>query len=296
MDDLDADRLYGRFLLMMGSSRRLGASKNAINQPQIRITGVFKGADTLSGLIDSGEYTSLPVVDCYLGIELGILNEEFIMSMRKQLPEDEYIRQLLCKNIAAKNLIWEKYIRNAIQVGARIGLEPASPEPFAVYKKRGLISLGYDHTGHGENLASSRSALVIEEQVGNFSIVIFAKTWHPGTDEGVIRKDLVGFWRYFRPDYAIGDAFGIGLLTQVNDDLFAEGLTQIDRRAVGVGRVPQVHGRSGHFHRSALKAWQNIRWRNPCAAPITTVRWFCPMWMTGKMIPQSKTMQIFPAS
>ncbi|EOE4702095.1 hypothetical protein ACKBZ9_000287 [Vibrio cholerae] len=235
VDDLDADRLYGRFLLMMGSSRRLGASKTAINKPQIRITGVFKGADTLSGLIDSGEYHCLPTVDCYLGIELGILNEEFIMSMRKQLPEDEYIRQLLCINVAAKNLIWEKYIRYAIQVGAKIGLEPAEPEPYAVYKKRGVIAWGYDHTGHGENLASSRSSLVIEDQVGNWSVVIFCKTWHPGTDEGVIRKDLVGFWRYFRPDYAIGDAFGIGLITQVNDDLFAEGLTQIDRRTIGGG-------------------------------------------------------------
>lgn len=235
VDDLDSDRLYGRFLLMMGSSRRLGASKSAINNPQIRITGVFKGADVLSGMIDSGEYHCLPTVDCYLGIELGILNEEFIMSMRKQLPEDEYIRQLLCINVAAKNLIWEKYIRYAIQVGAKIGLEPSEPDPFTFYKKRGVLAFGYDHTGHGENLASSRSSLVVEEQVGNFSIVIFAKTWHPSTDESVIRKDIVGFWRYFRPDYAIGDAFGIGLITQVNDDLFTEGLTQIDRRAIGDG-------------------------------------------------------------
>lgn len=235
VDDLDPDRLFGRFLLMMGSNRRLGASKAAINKPQIRITGVFKGADTLSGLIDSGEYTCLPTVDCYLGIELGILNEDFMMSMRKQLPEDEYIRQLLCINVSAKNLIWEKYIRHAIQKGAKIGLEPTLPEPYMMYKKRGVLSFGYDHTGHGENLAASRSSLVVEEQLGNFSVVIFCKTWHPGTDEKVIGKDLVGFWRYFRPDHAIGDAFGIGLITQVNDDLFNEGLTQIDRRAIGGG-------------------------------------------------------------
>lgn len=55
-----------------GFKSSFGASKTAINKPQIRITGVFKGADTLSGLIDSGEYHCLPTVDCYLGIELGI--------------------------------------------------------------------------------------------------------------------------------------------------------------------------------------------------------------------------------
>ncbi|PCS22587.1 hypothetical protein [Candidatus Enterovibrio escicola] len=104
VDDLDADRLFGRFLLIMGSSRRLGASKTSINKPQIRITGVFKGADTLSGLIDSGEYTCLPTVDCYLGIEFGILNEDFMLSMRKQLPENEYIRRCCASTSRQKTL------------------------------------------------------------------------------------------------------------------------------------------------------------------------------------------------
>ncbi|PHS25944.1 MAG: hypothetical protein COA83_04590 [Methylophaga sp.] len=45
IDDLPADRLNSRFLLTMGSNRRLGASKGAINDPQLRVTGVYKGAD-----------------------------------------------------------------------------------------------------------------------------------------------------------------------------------------------------------------------------------------------------------
>src|SRR3546814_1455603 len=40
VDDMPADRLYGRFLLMLGSARRLGASKDSANKPQVRITGV----------------------------------------------------------------------------------------------------------------------------------------------------------------------------------------------------------------------------------------------------------------
>lgn len=235
VDDMPADRLFSRFLLMMGSTRRLGASKESKNDPQIRITGVFKGADTLSGMIESGKYCCLPVVDCHLGIELGILNEQFIEDMRDQLDAEEYIRQLLCRNVSAKGLIWEKYIRLSLQVSIKANLFPADPLPGATYKKRGLISFGYDHSGHGENPNASKSSLVVWEQVGNFSVVIFARTWKPGADDNIVKKDLLGYWRYFLPDYAIGDAFGVGMMTSLNDELFNEGLTQIDRRAIGDG-------------------------------------------------------------
>lgn len=235
VDDMPRDRLFSRFLLMMGSKRRLGASKESRNDPQIRITGVFKGADTLSDLIESGKYHLLPTVDVYLGMEMGILDQAFMEDMRDQLSPDEYIRQLLCKNVSARNLIWEKYIRRAIQVGLKSGLELAQPLPGMEYQRRGLISFGYDHSGHGENPHASRYALVVTEMIGNFCCVIFARTWAPGTDEKVVKNDIKEFWRYFRPDYAMGDAYGIGLLTQLNDELFAEGLTRIDRQAIGDG-------------------------------------------------------------
>ncbi|MBO9493864.1 hypothetical protein J7438_07160 [Thalassotalea sp. G20_0] len=235
VDDMPPERLYSRFLLTMGATRRLGASKNSINKPIIRITGVFKGADTLSDMVDSGKYCCLPTVDCYLGIELGILNEKFIMDMRDQLSHEEFIRQLLCQNVAARNLIWEKWLKQAQHKGLSAGIEIEEPVPYQQYKKSGMISFGYDASGHGENPESSRHALVVGEQVGNFIIPIFCKTWSPGTDEATVKRDLVGFWRYFQPDYAIGDAYGVGMLTELCDNLFYEGLTSIDRRAIGDG-------------------------------------------------------------
>lgn len=235
VDDMPAQRLYSNFLLMMGSNRRLGASKESRNDPQIRITGVYKGADTLTELIDSGVYHNLPTVNYYLGIELGIIQEEFCNQMRKQLSPDEFIRQLLCQNISAKNLIWEKHIRRAISVGVKTNLNIEEPLPSVEYKKRGLISFGYDASGHGESATASKHALVVGEQIGNYTVIIYCKTWPAGTDDNVVKKDLIAFWRYFKPDYALGDAFGVGMLTSLNDDLFTEGLTSIDRRAIGGG-------------------------------------------------------------
>lgn len=236
VDDMPQDRLFDRFLLMLAGTRRLGASSDAVNKPQIRITGVFKGADTLSGLVDSGQYHVLPTINAYLGIEMGILHEEFILEMREQLSPDEYIRQLLCKNISARNFIWEAWVRKAIQLGVKSSVEIAEPMPGSLgYKKRGLVSFGYDHLGHGEDPNASRSAAVFTEQVGNFVIFIFAKVWPAGTDEAIIRADIVALWRYFKPDMAHGDAYGIGLITAVNDDLIDNHLTTINRHQVGDG-------------------------------------------------------------
>lgn len=236
VDDMPRDRLYARFLLMLGATRRLGASEASKNDPQIRITGVFKGADTLSAMVESGEYAVLPTVDAYLGIELGILNETFIALMRAELSADEYLRQLLCKNVSSRNLIWETKIRLAMTVGLKATIELASPLPEQRYKKRGLLSFGYDASGHGESATASKHALIVTEQLSSFTAFIFAKTWPAGTDDQVVRRDLYGFWDYFRPDYAIGDAYGVGMLAPLNDDLYDHGLVEIDRRAVGDGR------------------------------------------------------------
>jgi len=175
------------------------------------------------------------VIDAYLGVEMGILNEQFMRDMQKQLAPDEYLRQLLCKNIAARDFIWTSWIRSAVQTGVKAGIEFAQPLPGEVYKKRGLISFGYDHSGHGEDPAASRSALIVWEQLGSWLVPICARTWHPGTDDRAVKNDLISYWRYFRPDAAMGDAFGVGMLTELNDDLFIQGLTTIDRRAVADG-------------------------------------------------------------
>jgi len=236
IDDMPAERLLSRFLPMLGSARRLGVRRDASFKPQIRITGVFKGADTLQHMIDSGQYHLLPTVNVYLGIELGIINEAFMLDMRAQLPEGEYIRQFLCRNVSSQNHIWERYIRLAMAVGLKAGLAAAGPLPGVKYKKRGLLSFGYDHLGHGESLHASKSCLVVAEQIGGFTFFAYVRYWPAGTDEKIIEADLVGLWEYFNPDYAIGDAYGIGLLTSVNDKLFARGLTQIDRRTIGEGQ------------------------------------------------------------
>ncbi len=237
VDDMPADRLLSRFLPMLGASERLGLDIKI--EPSIRISGVFKGADVLQGLINSGKYHVLPTVDVYMGQELGIISADWVDSMRVQQTEGEWLRQFLCMNIAATNWIWEKHIQKAKTVGLAAGMEIVEPLPGKRYKKRGLLSFGYDHLGHGESLHASRSALVVDELIGNFVVTIRVRTWPADTDESVIERDLLAEWEYFRPDYAMGDAYGIGLLTSVNEALFRKGLVEVDIKTIGDGKSSQ---------------------------------------------------------
>ena len=107
--------------------------------------------------------------------------------------------------------------------------------PGEIYRKRGLLTFGYDASGHGEDPAASKHAFVVGEDLGGWFVPIWAHTWSAGTDESRVKNDLKAFWRYYRPDHAIGDAYGVGMLTQLCDELYAEGLTPIDRRAIGDG-------------------------------------------------------------
>lgn len=236
-DDMPQDRLMSRFLPMLGASRRAGVDpRDQVFKPRIRITGVYKGADVLQSLINTGEYHVLPAVDVHLGVQLGMVNADWAKSMQLQMPPDEYIRQFLCKNIRARNWIWEEHIRRASALGLEAKLERACPVPGQRYKRRGLLSLGYDHTGHGEDPAASKSALVICEQLGNWVTFPFVKIWAAGVSDSALANDLVAIWDYFRPDYGIGDAYGVGMLTGVNDALYRKGLTHINREVVADGQ------------------------------------------------------------
>lgn len=266
VDDMPHDRLFSRFLLMLGGTRRLGASKTARNDPAVRITGVYKGADTLVELIESGEYFVIgamrdeamrkmltrfydegllggaavdinryeypvPVGNALIGMDMGLLNRAFIESMRVQLGVDEFCRQLLCVNTKSRNLIWEDWLQRAVQMGVSARLEPVVPMPGEKYQRLGRVSLGYDHTGHGENPESSKSALIVLENLDGYVRPLYAKQWPMGTDESSIARDIVSIWRYFMPDEGAGDAFGVGLIGAVNDALYKEGLIDVDRMA-----------------------------------------------------------------
>lgn len=235
VDDMPWERLNSNFLLMLGGARRLGADADAQNDPTIRVTGVFKGGETVEQLLDEGKYKLLPTVDMHLGIAMGIVQAEFFESMRHALSPADFCRQLLCERVKDGGFILRKRIRACIGNGLEANLKLQEPIPGGQYQAMGSVCFGYDASGHGENANSSRHALVVTEKVAGHIIPLYVRTWPPGTDETVVCNDLVSYWRYFRPVKGFGDAFGSTLIGMVNDRLFEEGIINIDRHAIGGG-------------------------------------------------------------
>lgn len=276
VDDMPPVKL-GNFMLMMAATERMGAALGAVNEPQVRITGVYKGADTLTDMLklkDSKGDLKYHALGClrgadaraeimrfiamgYLdetqidlngydypvprgnvikGMEMGLLQVDFIDLMRSQLSADEFARQLLCINMSSRNLIWDKWVQSAVQLGVRANLDISPPMPGGKYKKRGLLSFGYDASGHGEAEDASRHAFIVCEELHGFIVPIWARTWEAGEDDNVVRRDLLSYWRYYEPDYAIGDAYGVGMLTALNDDLYDQDLTTVNRKEIDGGK------------------------------------------------------------
>lgn len=235
IDDLPLDRFNSRFLLTMGATQKLGAGKDYQKRIQVRMFGVYQGASTATALIESKQYFLLPGTNVHLATKMGIVDAAFAERMRDILSPEQYMRQMLCINTESRNLIWESKVREAMMRGLEANLTLAGPVVNERYKKRGLVAFGYDAAGHGESDHASRHALVVIEQIGSTACVIFCKTWSAGLDDMVVKRDLMGLWGYFNPDAAMGDAYGIGMLSVLNDDLYANRLTHIDRKAVGQG-------------------------------------------------------------
>lgn len=233
-DDMPRDRLMNNLMPMLAGTQRLGAANNG-GAPQIRITGVYKGADTLQEMIDSGEYTLLPKVNRYLAEQLGIVHGEHYDKLANEMSPNEYLRQALCINVVGADFIHEKALRFAMMVSLKADMQFSPPVVNGEYRKRGTVSLGYDAGGHGEQEHSSQHAVVITEQVDGWTWFPFFMTWPASTDEITVQRDLVAIWKYFRPDVGIGDAYGVGMITAANDELFKKQLIQIDRRTVNDG-------------------------------------------------------------
>lgn len=235
IDDVNPKRLFSNFLPMIISNRRAGAAKDAVNDTIIRITGVYKGASTITKLAAMGEYHELPVVNCHLGVELGLLNKNDIEMLRGGMTKEDFIRQMLCINVNSKNFIWKKWIVSALQAGLKTQVSLHEPVIGEEYACQGSVYLGYDAGGHGESETASNHAVVVIDVNGGYAIPVFVKTWAADTDDKIIRHDLLSIFRYFKPKKAIGDALGVGLISVMNDDLYNIGVTSLDKNLLNDG-------------------------------------------------------------
>lgn len=262
VDDLIQERLWNRFMLTLGASQKLYQKRQGNINKTARFTGVFQGLDLMSNLcaksvhcdwnrklmphllralntdgngdeLEGYRFFCLPIIDVHLGLQFGTLDEATYQLSCQGLTEDQYKRAFLCIPTEGRNFFKERHLRMMQKRGLMAGLEPAPPIPGARYQKRGLVVICFDKGGHGESESASKNSAHVLEQWGNYTLWLWGKEWPADEDDKVIERELVDWWRYYRPDGGMGDAFGASLLADLNDILLSEGLIDTDRREFG---------------------------------------------------------------
>lgn len=265
-DDLQKDKLWGRFMLTLQGTQRLYQSTPGKIEKSARFTGVFQGADLMADLVrkarhhpltiaqmphmlkalginpedalKGGEmegfrFYCLPVIDVHQALAVGLVNPNVVEMVRADLTHDQYLRQLLCIPTEGRNFFKERHLRMMMMRGNLAGLEPVPPIPGEVYQKRGLVVLGFDKGGHGESESASKNAAVVLELRGNQTAWLWGKEWPADADDAPIIRELIQWAQFYRFDGGTGDAFGVSLLGRYNDDLFDRRLITVDRNEFG---------------------------------------------------------------
>lgn len=265
VDDIDKERLWGRYMLTLQGTQRLFAKRTGDIQKTGRFTGVFQGADLMADLVRKAKHPEwnrrlmapmlkqlgidaqaadgadlegfrffcLPVIDVHQGMAAGIINPMIVQIVQADLTRDQYARQLLCIPTEGRNFFKERHLRLSMQRANMAGCEPVPPIPGQRYPKRGLTFLGFDKGGHGESESASRNTAHVLEQWGNYTVWLWGKEWPADEDDEPIKRELIEWHRYFRFDGGYGDAYGASLIAGFNDELRDRGLIDIDRREFG---------------------------------------------------------------
>ncbi len=247
-DDMDLERWNDRVL-----SR--GGRKNRSGKPtRYRLSGTIqKGKGNIFQMMHSGLYHVVSQFNIYHGLEFGIYDENAINLMKAEMTDDEWLRIFLLIFTEAKNFIWESYLNKCIEAGFRIGWDGVEYRPGGEYKPQGIVYAGFDCGHSGMKKQRSVYRLELVEYVGSRALWLNGFEWDPTDDPDKIKRELVDIWRYYQVSGGYGDALKANFIAEINDALYDQGLTSIDRS------------------------------KNPENKPPDWVKWaLAPMWNSGK--------------
>lgn len=213
-----------------------GSAINTNGQPtRYILTGTIEGKGNIFQAMEAKEWYTLPTVDVYQGLAVGILDEEAVKKTREQVTDDEWLRKFCLIPTEARNFIWESKLRLSQYVGLKWGIEPVTVIPGLRYGRMegSRISFGLDMGAQGSGDDASEYALKVNEMIGPYRRSLFAKTWEPTEDPGVIINDMADIWAFFRPDGGYGDSLDANLTALVNEELYNRGLIDYDWKMFG---------------------------------------------------------------
>lgn len=225
-DDIDIDVWRNRVLAR-------GVRKNKSGLPlRIRLSGTIQwGKGPVYEYDNNAEFHTIRKFDVYDLLELGVYDEKAIAQAKRENTKDQWLRIYLLKYTDTKNFIWESTMRKCLLASAKIGWQGIPHKKGGQYRPHGMVYMGFDcgHAGSAGKKVHSVYRIDIIEIIGNRVLWLFGYEWEPVTDPTIIKMDVVEFWRFFRVNYGRGDALQHNLIADINDELFSQGLIDVDR-------------------------------------------------------------------
>lgn len=178
----------------------------------------------------------LPKIDCYVGIELGIISEKYIRQMRKVLTKAQFQRMFLVEYTESNNFYKTRDL-NACSTFAIVPLPIRVGQTFERPNLNMKIGLGFDSAGKSalatrdnDGRKSKRATRanyavsVVAEIKPNIYQLLYCKEWDKTTKSSAVERELYDIWNYFRPDKGYGDAYNSDLIIRVNKMLYKNGI------------------------------------------------------------------------
>ncbi len=230
-DDMDWEIVKNRIF-----PRGIAANENEMPTRYIITGTIQEERGNLYTLSQDPMFFKPPMFTIYHALETGLIKKLDFDLLKEQLTPDEWLRIALCMYKGGRQFFQQKALRRMQVKGAEMlckVVEPDLGKEWAGHPDRGDVAFGLDMGAQGQQATSSKYSLTVTERVGLWKRWVYGREWAPTTDPKIIKRDVVELWSYFRPRGGFGDAFDSNLIADINDMLYAEGLTNYNRKREG---------------------------------------------------------------
>jgi len=235
-DDMDWEVVKNRIF-----PRAIAANENGMPTRYIITGTIQEERGNLYTLSQDPMFFKPPMFTIHHALATGLIKKQDFELLKEQLTPDEWLRIALCLYKGGRQFFPQKTLRRMQVRGAEMQCKAIEPEMGKQYETEGDVAFGLDMGAQGQQATSSKYSMTVTERVGLWKRWVYGREWAPTTDPKIIKRDVVELWSYFRPRGGFGDAFDSNLIADINDQLYALGLTNYNRKREGTEENSQAN-------------------------------------------------------
>ena len=271
-DDMNIEVFKNRIL-----PRAIATNENGMPTRIILSGTIQEEQGNLYAISQDQKFFKPPMFTIYHALEAGLIKRPDFELLKEQLTPDEWIRIALCMYKGGRQFFSRKALRKMQLKGMDMLLRVVEPEIGRQYETEGEVACGLDMGAQGTQATSSKYSIVFTERVGLWKRYLYGREWAPTTDPKIIKRDVVELWSFFRPKGGFGDAFDSNLIADINDMLYAEGLTSYSRQREGTEENTQSNWDKWPFQPIRFTGYQKHWMFKTLRDDISEGRYFTPL-------------------